>query len=335
MKSLKVIAFIILNLFLHNVPIHADAASIKIVHKADCNIYIKGDIVKGDFKKLFDLAANEKGLIREFFNDEPQYWLCLDSQGGSFLEGLQIAEFVIKYAIGTRVENNAVCFSSCANIFMAGTSRGEDWDHPRRLLHVGGRLGFHAPHLTLKDANLFSSHEAEKIFELANLLMSTFVRIYAHQSIFFDGPWIRPSLVGEMYYKAKNDLVLVDTVGAAGRWQIDLYGHKELISTRSSVVQACLNFQAWTSDQQSERIDAKNLNIYLPKNEPDPKTGYYKVDTGGMMDRFCLVKPDDKKFNICSVDDFKGTHIGRCPETYALYPLLFGLPPDTRLKDLK
>ena len=51
---------------------------------------------------------------------------------------------------------------------MAGTSRGEDWDQPKRLLHVGGSLGFHAPYLSLKDTEGYSSKDVKTFFDLAN-----------------------------------------------------------------------------------------------------------------------------------------------------------------------
>src|SRR5262245_30641935 len=82
--------------------------------------------------------------------------LCLNSPGGNFMEGLRIAKYLLTVAadheVTTYVENGAACYSACALIFLAGrfNDRGGE-TYPARFLHVGGRLGFHAPYIDPSD----------------------------------------------------------------------------------------------------------------------------------------------------------------------------------------
>ena len=109
---------------------------------------LAGKIVSGDFDRFYALAR-DLNLTAKPNSGEPVNTavsaLCLDSPGGKWIEGRQIALFVHKYGIATRVLAGTECYSSCALVFMAGRSLGGEVDGPRRILHVQGRLGSHAP----------------------------------------------------------------------------------------------------------------------------------------------------------------------------------------------
>lgn len=306
----------------------ARAADISKVTREGCNLSLTGRIESGDFDKLKGLAA-ANGMLRDAFIDEKQTYVCLSSPGGSYLEGLRISEFLIKYAIGTRIEKGASCASACAIIFMSGTARGEEWDNPSRHLHVAGALGFHAPYLSLKDVESVSAREAERAVDTLNQMMAGFLRIFSHNSGYYPDPWIRGSLVSEMLSKGRDELLLVDTVEKAGRWDITLYGHRPIKqSTKLDLVQLCTNFQAWVHDKPSQAASPRDAKL-------DPKTGYYRVDFGGMEDLFCDVAWRDTHYRICSVDDFSASNKGRCPNKYWVQQPYMAKPPQTLIRSLE
>lgn len=312
-------------------PSLASAAKITKVDRTDCHILLEGPIEKGDLERLTHIASAD-GMLRDAFIDEPQHFLCLNSPGGSYLEGLAISEFMIKYAIGTRIEKGSLCASACAIIFMSGTSRGEEWDQPKRLLHVGGSLGFHAPYLSLKDTEGYSSKDVETFFDLANRLMSGFAKIFAHQSPFYSDSWIRGSLISEIYAKGREELLFVDMVDKAGRWDIELYGFKPKKLTLAHVAQACYNFQEWVQDRPGQKYKP---DAYSNPIIQDKKTGYYKVDTGGMEESYCDVGVWDEHIRICSVNDFTASNHGRCPNKYWIINLYKAEAPETKILSLE
>ncbi|SHJ03942.1 hypothetical protein SAMN05444000_104232 [Shimia gijangensis] len=49
--------------------------------------------------------------------------LCLDSPGGSLVEGVRLAELLIETRRGTAIDKGAQCESACALAFMGGASK--------------------------------------------------------------------------------------------------------------------------------------------------------------------------------------------------------------------
>jgi hypothetical protein len=310
----------------------ANAADVRMSNTVGCAIDFVGPVVAGDFERVVSVAKSQK-MLRTEFDDVPPKYLCLNSAGGSFIEGLKISELLIKHAVGTKVLRNSICYSSCANIFMAGTSRGEDWDNPDRILQVGGKLGFHAPFLSLNEVGGFSAKEIEQVFDGANRLSSLFARMFSYRSLFFSDQWMRGSLVHEMFDTERDKLIYVDTVDRAGRWQIAVEGIKMPQVLLRNIVQACENFQSWVHDQSSKDARA-DISIYMRNNKPD-KDGFYFIDTGGMSARNCKVRWQKNRVQICSVDDFKSIHHGSCPDSPMSYPLYYLLSPTARLDSLR
>ncbi len=120
--------------------------------------------------------------------------LCLDSPGGSIEEAIRIADTlvygfrireeiepavstvpynatVIPRAMGTAIPAGARCESACAVLFMAGGffSNLAAQDNIRevdRVLHVEGRLGFHAPKLEVPGGR-YDEATVGRAFDLA------------------------------------------------------------------------------------------------------------------------------------------------------------------------
>src|SRR5262245_40573418 len=84
---------------------HAIAAELVKINSPLCEMKIQGTIVPGDFKK-FEAELDTKTSV------------CLNSPGGSYLDGLQLFEHFSANRIGTAVDNSDTCLSARAIAFM-------------------------------------------------------------------------------------------------------------------------------------------------------------------------------------------------------------------------
>lgn len=341
MKSIARFVFVTISMLIlpYGVP-EANTAEIETSSRSACPLQLVGPIVKGDFEK-FAQAASRIGLSNLQLSEVhgAEYSVCLNSVGGSWIESMKIARHVFDNGIGTRIEAGGECYSACAVIFMAGRIRGDENDGPWRYLSARGRLGFHAPYLNLDHYSpgpeqTYTAADVAGAFNIANRMMSEFMYLFSYRSIFMDQPWIRPSLIAEMSSAGRNELVLVDTVERAFRWGISLYGLRPVSSGgMASIVQLCLNVQSWLKDARSKTAtarEAEDKTIY-----PVTKLGnYWRVDTGGLAEQYCLIKRVDLDFTVCVVDDFRGQRHGNCPEYGLQYPGLAAQPPSTQIRSL-
>jgi hypothetical protein len=167
----KLTAFITATLFLGLSICHAADISIvrpepsyptdaNVFQPSDCNIKLSGPIVAGDAEKLKAFGTRGEGKIRLMGT------LCLDSPGGSYKEGLAIAELLLDQELTTIVTTGDVCYSACALIFMTGG----DWQDGRawyRYLQPDAELGFHAPYITRLPDQLYTKEEMEQVYRFA------------------------------------------------------------------------------------------------------------------------------------------------------------------------
>jgi hypothetical protein len=75
--------------------------------------------------------------------------LTLNGPGGSYVEGLNLAEFLRENRIGTVVERGMQCYSACAFAFLGGTGYSPQegvGDFIVRMVEPGSIVGFHAPY---------------------------------------------------------------------------------------------------------------------------------------------------------------------------------------------
>lgn len=123
-----------------------------------CIATMTGIIETGDLQKLKALRLDR--LQRKTFWDDhyqdrspgrTHITLCLNSDGGNFVEAIKIADHLISEGIVTRIDAGARCLSACAWIFLGGTwlritDTWEDQRYVARYLHVTGKLGLHGKH---------------------------------------------------------------------------------------------------------------------------------------------------------------------------------------------
>lgn len=329
-------------------PASLEAATIYRSNQNGCSIMLAGKIVSGDFDR-FSALARDLNLTARPNSGEPvntaDSALCLDSPGGKWIEGRQIALFVHKYAIATRILADTECYSSCALIFMAGRIKGEDVGGPRRILNVQGRLGFHAPYFDYEDSASFSGAELNRHVRLTNQLIADLITFGSYTSAFNFRPLFPLSLLGETLAAGPNELALVDTVEEAARWGIQLDGHREKVwLSEEGVGQACNNFQEWSLDRHSEQVDMEGYPTYPGSFQKvqgkiwDKIRTFAVVDTGGMYVSLChveLTNAPSEGVWICSRDESNGLLLGDCLNGLAMWvPWYYAMPPEMPLPAL-
>lgn len=180
------------------------------------SVELIGPVEQGDFEKLKTAVGRAAGCSGSTCsNGADGIDLSLISNGGSFLEGLKIAEYVADQGIRTTVPQNAGCYSACAFIFLAGQyddSHETGVKTPNRKLFETSKLGLHAPYLEIGDKE-YSKDVVEEAYKLAVRHISEIVRLA--QKLNLD-----PALVPVILKKPRDDMYLLDTVEKSVRFSI-------------------------------------------------------------------------------------------------------------------
>ncbi|WP_323771992.1 hypothetical protein [Antarctobacter sp.] len=127
----------------------AAAAEFEVLnaHPEGCNVMVSGQIRDGDRDRLAQVIPRSDDL---FDHTGSPITLCLNSPGGSLLEGLEIAAYLRGTGIRSHVAADHNCLSACALAFLGGTQFSvEDGLIPNRgrSIHARAVLGFHRPQL--------------------------------------------------------------------------------------------------------------------------------------------------------------------------------------------
>lgn len=169
------------------------AAEIKVDYKQDAkygkeclvsHISYNGNVETGDLARLKQAYAEIQSKTDSAKSDcyagsgntKTLTFISLDSIGGSYLEAISILEWMTsdKKAIATYVDENAVCYSACATIFLGGQVIGyEDSNIVHRVMNPKAMIGFHAPFPVLEERN-YSSKEVMDYFHNAFLIEHDF-----------------------------------------------------------------------------------------------------------------------------------------------------------------
>ncbi len=107
---------------------------------------ITGEIVPRDVARVAELVVELQQSQPGF--EERSFRAILDSPGGNFQAGIDIARIFDRNGVSTIVPEGAECLSACAVIFMAGTHLsmgGEGGEIRDRALYLPALLGFHRP----------------------------------------------------------------------------------------------------------------------------------------------------------------------------------------------
>jgi hypothetical protein len=178
----------------------------------------------------FETQPVEQGLFS--FGEISEPWrsplfgerLCLNSPGGSIVEGLRIFEGIWNTGVVTVVAPDMRCESACALAFLGGGSfegaRGTRFS--RRYIDPGANLGFHSPGLSLQDRATFSEAEVTSAFNTAirvSALIMSMLDITQH-----DVRPINTYLVRQILSTPPTEIYLVDSVTDAALFDIDVLG---------------------------------------------------------------------------------------------------------------
>lgn len=148
------------------------------------HIRLSGVILPGDADKLkaaIDAAPCLSQTCDEYFSTGSQAVVTLDSPGGHFLTGIDLAEIIREHAVATVVPSGARCFSACALAFLGGSGfwpTGGVGYYADRAVEPGGELGFHSPYLPRSVLDTVTNGELAGIaVEQTRISISTMVRV--------------------------------------------------------------------------------------------------------------------------------------------------------------
>lgn len=116
------------------------------------HLHYEGDVVEGDLARI--VAA-----VRKYVDCDPKTLpdtggncavVTMTSEGGDYVEGLEIAHFFRANAIATWVTTASYCYSACAFAFLGGSGHSSSQSigaYIDRTIEPGATLGFHAPYI--------------------------------------------------------------------------------------------------------------------------------------------------------------------------------------------
>jgi PAN domain len=149
-----------------------------------CNVRMKGQIVAGDvdrMKKVNEYFIQEAAGA-ETAAEPGKRGLCLNSPGGDLDAALKLLDETRGWT--TIIEDGASCVSACALVFMAGgrhdDKRGRKAKTAGRHLHIGGKLGFHAPDIVPSEDAASKSYSADELRQKYALALKTVRSVVFH-----------------------------------------------------------------------------------------------------------------------------------------------------------
>jgi hypothetical protein len=206
-----------------------------------CNVRLSGPIVAGDSKKVESaLGTVSQRSANWSGNPLATMTLCLNSPGGSYAEGLRIANFILERHFSTMIEPNSICYSACALIFMSGGYGFEGRHFADRRLHVAGQLGFHAPYIKGIPQQTYSSLDLETAYKQSIRAIRDLMKLgQRHRA---NDDFMPKTLIAAMLDKGPTELFLVDTIYKAAKLNVLLYGARKAPITVAGLCNACLLF---------------------------------------------------------------------------------------------
>jgi len=219
-------------------PVQTDA-------RYGCSLRLSGPIQPGDADMMRRQIWQLTSRIDNYPSGrrESQVVLCLDSEGGSLTEGMQIAHLVYDRSVSTRINPGETCLSACALVFMAGNldlRSGEGWI-PSRYMHPLSTLGFHAPDLVLPEGS-FTRNDVQSAYRVAIAAVALISREA-------DKFRIDRELLTEMVNHLGQDFYYIDRVDSVQMHGISLYGYATPPLTQEAINTACSNAWRWFTRQ--------------------------------------------------------------------------------------
>ncbi|GAB5449213.1 COG3904 family protein [Gymnodinialimonas sp.] len=243
---------------------------------AGCSLTLTGPINPGDAARV---EAALDPLIAELFNYpshllNEQVVVCLESDGGDFLEGLRLAQLFHERTVTTRVSPNSSCISACALAFMGGRydSRSGVGFSPSRYLHPTSRLGFHAPRLILGDGEV-NRESVQQSYTAAILSIG----LLAQNAQTFG---ISTRLIRNIVLNTGQSVHYVTTIDDVSDYGLRLYGYAPPPLTEQAQIAGCWNSFRWEfrPNQDRETLDEFWSYVSHASLTPQQLVEYYPFD---------------------------------------------------------
>ena len=334
-------------------PTFVSAAEIEEGRPGVCKKTLRGTIEAGDAKKL---RAIEDELFKGLYGDVDfgVVRICLDSGGGSFLGGLELARFFKERKVGTAVADGEACLSACAIAFMFGSEHVISSDGViNRRLHKNGKLGFHRPSIQIPQAKNFDSKQLEKAFNVAMKTNQALLALAGQSRPLTTGrPFMDGDLIEQMLKHEGENFYFIDTVNKAGRWDIDVFGFTPPVLGERTLYYACQNMTQWQSGFMRHQLPFEKAGSDAVRFSRENAHSDFKDET---LYKATFVAMDDFQCSagsrkwvkgtfrdvICGYDLSNGGRVGpdRCEDEKSFWlwpdiPDVARLPADTLLSSI-
>lgn len=319
----------------------AQAATMEVVARPDCNLLLHGRIAAGDAAALAKL---------------PHGSICLDSEGGDLDEALKIIDLmsVDGPRVATVIGPHEACRAECALVFLAGrATEYHSVTFPNRSLHVAGILEFRSPGLAPSESTASGAIVAATYSESVASVSKILKREHEHGDPTGFDPIDRNrtfplSLLLQILGAEPGHAFQLDTIDQAGRWGVQLDALPPIEATDAMLLQACKNQSRWGGWLTGDAGEIKSEDLAM--TSPDLLTVSLRGLAAGDpvtcrasryqdADRTTTIKvaftrkgePDDVPDAAAEAKEKREGHGSSLLET----PLWSGLPPETRLDSLR
>lgn len=208
---------------------------------------LRGEIAQGDVQRL------DAALVASGFSYSQDPWrrivVSLDSPGGSYHEGLDLALAFRKRGLATVVHSGDQCMSACAIAFLGGTALPKDPEQardkdplpdqlPDRSLEPRAVLGYHAPYLALTGERYDASVVADA-YRSAVLAISRLIAVA-------DKLYVVPAELPRLLAPTKDEIFVADDADSIRVLGIKYDEHSYQMRekpgiTTSMIVNGCVN----------------------------------------------------------------------------------------------
>lgn len=189
----------------------------------------------------------------------------LESNGGSWTEGIELAELFRELKIETVVENGSVCLSACAIAFLGGTAfHPEGGNIVSRSIDKGALLGFHAPFLNLPERG-FSKNDVELSYAVATKEILRAVVILREMAV-------DPSILAELLIPSRRSFNAIDNVDEVGRLGLHVAGLMPRTSLDMEMItQYCRNAYSWKHNFSASNPDFPEKKNWVTADDVEPR----------------------------------------------------------------
>ena len=285
------------------------AATIAPVTDSDlCKLSLSGPIEQGDYDRFLAAAQTSFIPMEEVGESTSANTICLDSPGGSLLEGMLLARHFYE---------EDLCASACALMFMMGRAVGPEVSFINRKMDINAKLGFHRPSLRLQAEGAFGSRDIEDSYDMAVTAVVDYIVLANKTAPWSSQPMVHSDLVKRIFATPGDDIFFIDTVEKAARWDIELIGvTMPTTIDEERAYYACENALQWEISLHEAPLDFVGLSLSAystySSRVPIESGQRFSVTSSkaGYASAGCMVDFTDQRLRICGEDEYTDTTFG-------------------------